>query len=65
VIRSYLPSIDAAGEFVASCADDGRVVIHGLYTKQMVEHKFKQAITCVALDPNYARNKKVELLDGG
>jgi len=58
-------SIDASGEFVASCADDGRVVIHGLCTGTMVEHKFKQPITCVALDPAYARNKKEAFVCGG
>ena len=50
---------------MASCADDGRVVIHGLYTKQVVEHKFKQPISCVSLDPAYARNKKEAFVCGG
>eukprot|EP01126_Amoeba_proteus_P049870 TRINITY_DN5851_c0_g1_i16.p1 TRINITY_DN5851_c0_g1~~TRINITY_DN5851_c0_g1_i16.p1 ORF type:complete len:820 (+),score=181.45 TRINITY_DN5851_c0_g1_i16:313-2772(+) len=58
-------SIDTAGEFVASCADDGRVVIHGLYTKSTVEHTFKQPVTCVSLDPGYAKNKKEAFVCGG
>jgi tricorn protease-like protein len=27
--------IDASGEYVASCSDDGKVVIHGLYNQEV------------------------------
>ncbi|ELR10906.1 7fold repeat in clathrin and VPS proteins repeat-containing protein [Acanthamoeba castellanii str. Neff] len=58
-------SIDETGEYLASCSDDGRVVIHGLYSNEMVEFAYRSPILSVALDPHYARSKKRSFACGG
>ena len=49
-------SVDHAGEFVASCSTDGRVMITGLYTNEF-NHTLNtgKPIHAVALDPIFAR----------
>jgi hypothetical protein len=49
-------SVDHAGEFYASCSDDGRVVVTGLYSDDNT-HNFsmERPITSIAIDPIYAR----------
>lgn len=46
-------SIDKKGEYIASCSDDGIVVISGLYTDEH-NQKFnmERAVKTIALDPN-------------
>ncbi|XP_064614137.1 vacuolar protein sorting-associated protein 41 homolog [Liolophura sinensis] len=45
-------SIDDAGDFMASCSDDGRVVITGLYTESNNQTvNFDRPIKAVAVDP--------------
>ncbi|XP_059151993.1 vacuolar protein sorting-associated protein 41 homolog isoform X2 [Physella acuta] len=47
-------SIDANGDFMASCSDDGKVVITGLYSSdsnQVVE--LNRPVKAIALDPQY------------
>ena len=50
-------SIDVAGEYVASCSDDGKVVINGLYSS---EHNqtvdIERPVKSVALKPDYAKS---------
>ncbi|XP_022905494.1 vacuolar protein sorting-associated protein 41 homolog [Onthophagus taurus] len=46
-------SIDSRGEFIASCSDDGKVSIHGLYTKEDVVINLGRLIKTVGLDPFY------------
>jgi len=49
-------SVDHAGEFYASCSDDGRVVITGLYSDDhTVDTSLDRPVTSVAIDPIYAR----------
>jgi len=49
-------SVDHAGEYYASCSDDGRVVVTGLYTEENT-HNFNmdKPVKSIAIDPIYAR----------
>jgi len=57
-------SIDQAGEYVGSCADDGRVIINGLYNKDFVEHKFPKPVSCISLDPHYSKSRDERFVCG-
>ena len=49
-------SIDVAGEYIASCSDDGKVVINGLYSSehnQVVD--IERPVKSVALKPDYTK----------
>ena len=49
-------SIDSYGEYVASCSEDGRVVINGLYNSDNnVQQMFDCPIRALALHPEYSR----------
>jgi vacuolar protein sorting-associated protein 41 len=50
--------IDVTGEYVASCADDGKVSILSLFDGATSEFDFKLPVMAVALSPKYASNKK-------
>lgn len=47
-------SIDSNGDFIASCSDDGKVFIHGLYSQDN-NHNINvgRLVKTIALDPNY------------
>ncbi|KAI6651548.1 hypothetical protein LOD99_5156 [Oopsacas minuta] len=50
-------SIDGAGEYIASCSDDGKVVINGLYSSehnQVVD--IERPVKSVALKPDYTKS---------
>ena len=50
-------SIDVAGEYIASCSDDGKVVINGLYSSehnQVVD--IERPVKSVALKPDYTKS---------
>lgn len=50
-------SIDANGEYVATCSDDGKIFIQGLFTKESnIEMKVGRLVKTIALDPSYAKN---------
>ncbi|XP_041366904.1 vacuolar protein sorting-associated protein 41 homolog [Gigantopelta aegis] len=50
-------SIDDNGEYLASCSDDGRVVITGLYaTENNQTVMFDRPVKAVALDPYYYKS---------
>jgi len=55
-VRVNQVSIDHAGEFYASCSNDGRVVVTGLYTDDNT-HNFQldKPVLSIAIDPIYAR----------
>lgn len=57
-------SIDRKGEFIASCSDDGVVVICGLYTDEY-DQKFnmERAIKTIALDPAIQSDRRFILGD--
>ncbi|XP_026285245.1 vacuolar protein sorting-associated protein 41 homolog [Frankliniella occidentalis] len=48
-------SIDSNGDFIASCSDDGRVFIQGLYSSDNNQELRKEncKVKSVAIDPNY------------
>ncbi|XP_067939569.1 vacuolar protein sorting-associated protein 41 homolog [Watersipora subatra] len=51
--------VDAEGEYIASCADDGKTVINGLYShehEQVIE--FDRPVKAVAINPQYSRHAK-------
>ena len=49
-------SIDNYGEYVASCSEDGRVVINGLYNAENnVQQMFDCPIRAIALHPEYSK----------
>lgn len=50
-------SIDASGEYIASCSMDGKVFVHGLLTGELVEYTFSRPVIGLALDPEYAGKK--------
>uniref|UniRef100_A0A8C4NBS6 Vacuolar protein sorting-associated protein 41 homolog n=1 Tax=Eptatretus burgeri TaxID=7764 RepID=A0A8C4NBS6_EPTBU len=58
-------SLDEGAEFMASCSDDGKVFIHGLYT---IEHDtscfFDSPIKAVALHPQFGKNQAKQFVTG-
>lgn len=49
-------SVDRKGEFFATCSDDGKVVVHGLFSKDSnLSFNVSRLVKTVALDPFYAR----------
>lgn len=50
-------SLDTKGDFLASCSDDGKVFIHGLYTQDN-NHNINvgRLVKTIALDPNYHKS---------
>ena len=51
--------IDASGEHIASCSNEGRVVIHELYGHETQTFDYGEALTCVRLAPAYARQPEL------
>ncbi|KXJ11617.1 Vacuolar protein sorting-associated protein 41-like [Exaiptasia diaphana] len=59
-------SIDEKGDYVASCSDDGRVVINGLYSSENnVQNNFDTPIKAVALDPEFSSKQTKMYVTGG
>ncbi|XP_015836358.1 vacuolar protein sorting-associated protein 41 homolog isoform X2 [Tribolium castaneum] len=49
--------IDGSGEYIATCSDDGKVFIHGLFSKENSLHlNVGRLVKTVALDPLYYKN---------
>lgn len=51
--------MDDGGEYVASCSDEGRVVVHELYGEDAQAFEYGEAVSCVRLGPQYARQRGV------
>lgn len=50
-------SIDSAGEYVASCSNDGKVIIFGLCSSEFSQvTSMERPIRSIALDPNYGKS---------
>jgi len=50
-------NIDNGGDYIASCADDGRVMVSGLYTTENCHTlTLDRPVQAVALDPNYYKS---------
>ncbi|XP_048576551.1 vacuolar protein sorting-associated protein 41 homolog isoform X2 [Nematostella vectensis] len=59
-------SIDEKGDYIASCSDDGRVVINGLYSSENnVQATFDSPIKSIALDPEFSTKTTKLYVTGG
>lgn len=58
-------SVDKYGDFIASCADDGKVCLRSLYTNEYQEMSFDRPVKAVALDPEFSKSKKRQFVVGG
>jgi len=58
-------SIDASGEYIASCSDDGKVCIHGLYTDEAFEYEYHRPVISVAIDPEFSKKQSKAFACGG
>ena len=59
-------SIDRGGDYIATCADDGKVVVRSLYDPEKCdEYTFNRPVKSIAIDPEYARSKKRPFVTGG
>lgn len=49
-------SIDQKGDYIASCSDDGKIFIYGLYTREN-NHimNLERQVKSIAIDPNYSK----------
>eukprot|EP01100_Stratorugosa_tubuloviscum_P003657 TRINITY_DN188_c2_g2_i1.p1 TRINITY_DN188_c2_g2~~TRINITY_DN188_c2_g2_i1.p1 ORF type:complete len:925 (-),score=372.33 TRINITY_DN188_c2_g2_i1:105-2879(-) len=58
-------SIEISGEFVASCCNEGKVIIKSLYSKEIIEHSYKRPVLSVAIDPEFSRRDTRQFVCGG
>ncbi|KAI8323650.1 hypothetical protein GQ54DRAFT_286058 [Martensiomyces pterosporus] len=58
-------SVDLDNEYVASAGDDGRVVVHGLYSDEVTIVDYSRPVKAVALDPLYSRKSTRRFVSGG
>ena len=49
--------IDSTGEFVASCSQDGTVVVSPLFGGEASTHWYHRPVRAIALDPDYAARR--------
>lgn len=50
-------SVDVNGDFIASCSDDGKVVVYGLYSNDNTHNlNLGRVVKSVAIDPYYFRS---------
>ena len=66
LIKSFKPhekrvnglSVDQNGDFVASCSDDGKVVIVNLFGDDVSSHSYPREVLSVALHPQYSKKRR-------
>eukprot|EP00960_Hanusia_phi_P075784 768466-Hanusia_phi.AAC.5 len=58
-------SIDRAGEFIASCSDDGTVVINGLFSAECESFTYQRPVKSLALDAKFSRKANRHFASGG
>ncbi|PRP83024.1 RING zinc finger-containing protein [Planoprotostelium fungivorum] len=58
-------SVDTAGEYIASCSDDGRVVINSLYGTDTIEYEHQRPVYAIALDPDFSKKTTRSFAIGG
>ncbi|GJR32413.1 vacuolar protein sorting-associated protein 41 [Tanacetum coccineum] len=56
---------DLDGEFIASCSDDGSVVIISLFTDEKLKFEYHRPMKAIAIDPDYARKSSRRFVAGG
>ncbi|CAH3999461.1 vacuolar protein sorting-associated protein 41 homolog [Pieris brassicae] len=50
-------SVDQNGDYIASCSDDGKVLVYGLYTNENTHNlTLGRVVKSVALDPHYFKS---------
>ncbi|KAF7274362.1 vacuolar protein sorting-associated protein light isoform X2 [Rhynchophorus ferrugineus] len=50
-------SIDQNGEYIATCSDDGRIFVYGLFSRESNYNlNVGRLVKTIALDPNYSKN---------
>lgn len=50
-------SIDQKGDFIASCSDDGKVFIYGLYNRENNHNmNLGRLVKSIAIDPSYYKS---------
>lgn len=50
-------SVDINGDYIASCSDDGKVIVYGLYTSDNTHNlNLGRKVKSIALDPYYFRS---------
>ncbi|XP_073944885.1 vacuolar protein sorting-associated protein light [Choristoneura fumiferana] len=50
-------SVDLNGDYIASCSDDGKVLVYGLYSEDNAHNlTLGRVVKSVALDPNYFKS---------
>ncbi|XP_039266626.2 vacuolar protein sorting-associated protein 41 homolog isoform X1 [Styela clava] len=58
-------SLDEGGEYLASCSDDGKVVVVGLYSDtENISINVDRPVKSVALDPSFSKNSSKQLVYG-
>jgi len=58
-------AFDRAGDAVASCSDDGTVVINGLSTPECASFTYQRPVRALALDPKFERKGNRQFASGG
>jgi WD40 repeat protein len=58
-------SFDSMNEYVASCSDDGSVVINSLYSDERERFEYHRPMKAVALDPEYSQKSSKRFVAGG
>ena len=56
---------DSEGEYIASCSDDGLVVINGLFTDERLKFEYHRPMKAIALDPEYSQKNSRRFVAGG
>ncbi|KAL0370134.1 UNVERIFIED_CONTAM: Vacuolar protein sorting-associated protein 41 [Sesamum angustifolium] len=56
---------DIEGEYIASCSDDGSVVISSLFTDERMKFEYHRPMKTIALDPDYVRKSSRRFVTGG
>ena len=56
---------DRAGEFIASCSDDGTVVMNGLYSAECESFTYQRPVKALALHSNFSRKGNRQFASGG
>ena len=56
---------DQGNEYVASCSDDGTVVVTALYSDEVIRQSYGRPVKCVALDPSFRVKKSRQFVSGG
>ncbi|CAD7699980.1 unnamed protein product [Ostreobium quekettii] len=58
-------SFDSATEYIASCSDDGTVVIRSLCSEELYTFNYQRPLKSIALDPRFSSRKTQEFVTGG